>query len=141
MLKTVVINRKNHQGSFPKDFVYIGRTAKITGSPNPLSNPYEIGKDGTRKEVIQKFAYDFRVKWRLNPEFRKAVLDCAGKTLVCSCKPDDCHGDVISLFVDTLKETKSEEKAFDAIYHYVIGEFGDDDISNVNSSYFPFNSD
>ena len=43
-----VVNRR--KSSFD---VYIGR-------PSKWGNPFEIGKDGTREEVIEKFEVDFR---------------------------------------------------------------------------------
>jgi hypothetical protein len=50
--KTIVVNIKNYP---KKDYVYIGR-----GSP--LGNPYIIGKDGDRAEVIKKYERDFYKK-------------------------------------------------------------------------------
>lgn len=68
--------------------VYIGR-------PGPFQNPFEIGKDGTRAEVLIKYRAYFFDRVRRDSEFRKAVLALRGKRLVCWCKPLACHGDVI----------------------------------------------
>lgn len=58
-------------------------------------NPYVIGRDGTREEVIAKFRASFwmdivdgQVSLR-----RLAALD--GKRLGCHCAPEPCHGDVL----------------------------------------------
>lgn len=66
--------------------VYIGR-------PGPWGNPFEIGKDGTREEVVQKYA-----EWLLaQPELvEKAKQELKGKVLGCWCSPKLCHGNILS---------------------------------------------
>lgn len=70
--------------------VYIGR-------PSPYGNPFEIGRDGTRSEVIEKFR-----DWLLaNPYMlRMARRDLLGKTLGCWCAPAECHGDVLATYAN-----------------------------------------
>jgi len=80
--------------------VYIGRNGK---GRSILGNPYSIGIDGDREEVIRKYAYDFILKWKTEPEFRDAVMVCEGKRLGCFCKPELCHGDVIITFLNILR--------------------------------------
>jgi hypothetical protein len=66
--------------------VYIGR-----GSA--WGNPYVIGKDGDRAEVIEKYR-----KWALEHRRNGPAhwLDrLVGKDLVCFCAPLACHGDVL----------------------------------------------
>lgn len=64
--------------------VYIGR-------PGKWGNPFEIGKDGTRTEVIEKFR-----KWiQTQPELLAALPELAGKRLGCWCSPQKCHGDIL----------------------------------------------
>ena len=55
-------------------------------------NPFEIGKDGTREEVVAKYE-----AWLLSkPDLMLAAkLELAGKDLVCWCAPLPCHGDVL----------------------------------------------
>lgn len=77
--------------------VYIGR-------PTDLGNPYEIGKHGTRDEVIEKYEVWLRKKLR-NKTFRAEFLKLKGKRLGCWCRPLACHGDVI---VKLLNELSSE---------------------------------
>ena len=69
-----------YKNTAPKDAVYIGR-----GSP--YGNPFVIGKDGTRKEVIDKFTS------LILPNLDVTALK--GKHLVCFCAPQVCHGDSI----------------------------------------------
>ncbi|MGQ0592725.1 MAG: DUF4326 domain-containing protein [Gammaproteobacteria bacterium] len=80
-----------------KHDVYIGR-----GSP--WGNPYGIGFDGDRGEVIRKFKYDFeRGFLKFNKE---DVLKLKGKTLGCHCKPAACHGDVIAEYLNSVDDGK-----------------------------------
>jgi len=74
-----------HHGDKPSDALYIGR-------PTKWGNPFVIGKDGTRDEVIAKYR-----EWLLaKPELVElAKRELAGKNLVCFCAPNACHGDVL----------------------------------------------
>lgn len=72
-----------HYMAEPYD-VYIGR-------PSKWGNPFRIGRDGTREEVIQKYADAVVHNAALMAELPKL----RGKTLGCYCKPLACHGDVL----------------------------------------------
>ena len=80
-----VLNRKDV--SNPPNSVYIGR-------PSKWANPFIIGKDGTREEVIKKYK-----NWLLETEWTTGlILDIGGlrgKDLVCWCSPLPCHGDIL----------------------------------------------
>ena len=60
--------------------------------PSRFSNPFKIGIDGTREEVIQKFK-----EYILSDNRRIAIVrkELKGKNLICCCKPLACHGDVL----------------------------------------------
>jgi len=75
----------------PVGAVYIGRPNKMC-KDGRFGNPFEIGKDGTREEVIAKYR-----KWlKTQPKLVETIKrECKGKVLVCFCKPRACHGDVI----------------------------------------------
>lgn len=57
----------------------------------PWGNPFIIGRDGTREEVIDKFE-----KWGIASGLReKAQIELKGKRLGCHCKKTQrCHGDI-----------------------------------------------
>lgn len=63
-------------------------------------NPFVIGKDGTRDQVIEKYR-----DWICAPEQRHMVRYArqvlAGKTLGCWCAPLPCHGDVLLELANT----------------------------------------
>jgi hypothetical protein len=70
--------------------IYIGR-GSIYG------NPYLIGRDGSREDVIRKYKTYFYDKLARNSQFKQAVDWLKGRevTLGCYCSPLPCHGDVI----------------------------------------------
>jgi len=78
-----------------KHDVYIGR-GSIWG------NPYAIGFDGDRDDVIRKYKYDFENGYlKFNKE---DTLKLKGKILGCHCKPAACHGDVIVEYLNSLDD-------------------------------------
>jgi hypothetical protein len=81
--------RKPFFSTNPPDAVYIGR-------PSKWGNPFIIGKDGDRAEVIAK--YEAWIK--AQPELLRALPEIRGKTLMCFCKPHACHGDVLAKLAD-----------------------------------------
>ncbi len=65
--------------------VYIGR-------PSKWGNPFEIGKHGTREQVVHKYREWIRDK----PALLAAIPELRNKVLGCWCKPAACHGDVLA---------------------------------------------
>ncbi len=86
--KRMVVNLK----TFDEYDVFIGR-------PSKWENPYRIGKDGTRKEVIEKYRFYLTA----NRELMEDIMSLDGKVLGCYCKPLPCHGDVIVRVIEEMK--------------------------------------
>ena len=85
----------NIKGKAKGTYHYIGR-----GSV--LGNPFVIGKDGTREEVIQLYKRHLweSIKSHDGGVFREINLLAltyhnTDLTLGCFCYPKECHGDVI----------------------------------------------
>jgi hypothetical protein len=77
----------------PDGAVYIGRAAPRHGlRASKWANPYVIGRDGARDEVIAKYERRLRDE---RPDLMAALPELRGKDLVCWCAPLACHGDVI----------------------------------------------
>lgn len=69
--------------------IYIGR-------PSKWGNPFKSGRDGTREEVIEKYA-----EYLSQNEYLLSCLhELKGKTLGCWCAPKACHGDVLAAWAD-----------------------------------------
>ena len=77
--------------------VYIGR-------PSPFGNPFVIGRDGDRDEVIRKYGEYFHDRIARDDMFALAVKGLKGKTLLCHCHPRPCHGDVIAEYLNGMEE-------------------------------------
>lgn len=72
------------------------------GRGSTWGNPYAVGFDGDREEVIRKFSYDFE---RGFLRFSKDdVLALRGKRLGCHCKPSPCHGDVLANYLNSIDD-------------------------------------
>jgi hypothetical protein len=72
---------------------------------SPFANPFKIGVDGTRDEVIKKYEDYIRSR----PDLLELIPSLEGKVLGCWCKPKRCHGDVL---VKLINELKIENKFF-----------------------------
>lgn len=65
--------------------IYIGRGSK-------WGNPFKIGRDGTRSDVIRKYE-----AWVVQqPALMAALPELLGKRLGCFCAPLNCHGHVLA---------------------------------------------
>jgi hypothetical protein len=96
--KTRVVNIKHNPEiiSHP-DFVYIGRYNRYYNLPgSKWANKYQIGKDGTREEILRKYEAS------LLPELRNCLYELEGKILGCWCTPLGCHGDILVRLVEEL---------------------------------------
>lgn len=71
--------------------VYIGRGSK-------WGNPFKIGIDGTREEVIEKYIQYF---WTTN--LFDDIEELVNKILGCYCSPKDCHGDFLAYLANNLE--------------------------------------
>ena len=71
--------------------VYIGRGSR-------WGNPFRIGIDGDRDEVIIKY-----LAWiKTQPLLLKDLYQLRGKTLGCWCFPKNCHGEVLKNLAEDL---------------------------------------
>lgn len=71
----------------PKDAVYVGR-------PSKWGNPFKVGRDGTRWEVIAKYR-EYMEETGEGEALCASLDELKGKDLVCWCSPLPCHADVL----------------------------------------------
>jgi hypothetical protein len=88
--------------------VYIGRAGvvfidsiRFPKTASPFANPFKVGKDGSRSQVLEKYKKYIKSKLRTNVELRKKLMKMKGKNLGCWCKPEPCHGDVLVKILNT----------------------------------------
>lgn len=76
-----VYNRR--RDVIPFGAVYVGR-------PSKWGNPYEIGKDGNRAAVINKYR-----AYLASSHLCNDLRELRGQNLVCWCAPQSCHADIL----------------------------------------------
>ena len=86
-----IVNRRNGRVVG----VYVGR-------PSVLGNPYGIGPDGSRHDVVDTYRAWLREQYRPDGAVRRALRTLAMRyitdgqlTLICWCAPQPCHAEVI----------------------------------------------
>ncbi len=96
-----VVNRHKFSGNG----VYIGR-------PSVLGNPFKLKSANGQYELhqsIECYRVWLREQWRMGGEAKKMLLRLVAQvnrgeelTLICSCAPKACHGDVVKDVIETL---------------------------------------
>ena len=84
----VVLNFYHIGKVIPDGAVYVGR-----GRGSTWGNPFEIGKDGDRAEVVAKHREWFYAQPELVARARRELR---GRDLVCFCAPALCHADTLA---------------------------------------------
>jgi hypothetical protein len=90
--------------------VYIGRQYSVLPQ-SPYHNPYHIGVDGTRDEVVDKFA----VYWYAPEQAKLRALarkELPFRILGCWCRVprERCHGEIIAGYVNWREVFESPTK-------------------------------
>ena len=83
-MKSVVVNMRQGQ----RYDVRIDRQTK-------WGNPFVMGRDGDREEVVRKYREYLLKTPEGNELVRQARRELRGKRLGCWCAPEACHGDVL----------------------------------------------
>ena len=92
---TQVLNIRSSGRNVPNS-VYMGR-------PGPWGNPFVIGRDGTRAEVIAKYRIWIDTEIAAGNVSDHQLLALRGKALLCWCHPEPCHCHVV---VDKIEEAQ-----------------------------------
>jgi hypothetical protein len=68
-----------------------GNASVYIGRPSKWGNPFPMGEEKDREQVIAKFE-----QYLMNsPELLAQIGELKGKDLVCFCAPKACHGDIL----------------------------------------------
>jgi hypothetical protein len=62
----------------------------LVGRPTKWGNPFVLGVDGSRDEVIEKYRL-----WLLKSTLMDDLHELQGRDLICWCAPLRCHGDIL----------------------------------------------
>lgn len=84
-----VLNKRG-MAKLPEGAVYVGR-------PSKWGNPFVIGRDGSRRVVMRKYAQwvSARMKDYKDDFGKEMVRELKGKDLICWCAPEACHADIL----------------------------------------------
>lgn len=104
-----VVNASHYRGAGE----YIGRPNPRFPAGSVLHNPFHIGKDGTRGDVVEKYRAYASQQYKANQAFKAEVDRLVAKyqdegalTLICWCDPLPCHGDVLKKAILKLADHK-----------------------------------
>jgi GNAT superfamily N-acetyltransferase len=93
---TTVVNLSGHRDDPDfADVVYVGRAMYRGGwrlGASPLANPYRVGRDGSRGEVVARYR-DYLLG---RPDLLALLPELRGRRIGCWCAPQACHADVIA---------------------------------------------
>ncbi len=79
-----ILNAKQVGKTSTANKVYVGR-------PSKWGNPFALGRDGDRSEVISKYR-----SWVVTQtNLMNALDELRGKDLICWCAPLACHAEVL----------------------------------------------
>jgi hypothetical protein len=77
----------------PRDAIYIGRGSK-------WGNPFRIGPDGNRDDVIAQHEY-----WLAHQnDLLRKIDDLKGRDLICYCSPLGCHGTLLMKLANATRD-------------------------------------
>lgn len=92
-----------------------GWTGEYIGRPSVLGNPFIIGKNGNRNEIVEKYRqylwYEIQQENRpicneLNRLKRLSINESIN--LICWCSPKKCHGDVVKNCIEWMIDQNIE---------------------------------
>lgn len=70
--------------------------AVYCGRPGTFGNPFKLGLDGDRQQVILKFEQRLdKIKANSPKAYEWLLAQLRGKDLVCWCAPKSCHCDIL----------------------------------------------
>lgn len=81
-----VVNRRTHQAK--EGDLYIGR-------PSRWGNPFRIGRDGDREQVVQSYRRLLYLNVLNGTITLEELASLRNRNLVCYCAPALCHGHVL----------------------------------------------
>lgn len=106
--RTIEIVNIKTKGDLYSDEIYVGRGFHRRHLPHsPLHNPFHIGIDGNREEVVSKYEQHLRREMRTGnvvicAELRRLaeIYQRTGSLkLTCWCAPRSCHANIIATII------------------------------------------
>ena len=90
--------------------LYVGRVPGPGGKVSEFANPFKVGKDGSRQEVVNMF-----LKRRAKDFNKEQVERLKGRTLLCHCeKWEACHADILVDLAELCNDEESDDEEMKA---------------------------
>lgn len=95
------------------------------GRPSPLGNPFVIGRDGTRTEVIERYRAWLDEQMATDPpspasrqlaRLLRAARQHRVMRLTCWCDPLPCHARVIANIITDLLDPDAQRREDEALF-------------------------
>ena len=111
------MNHPNHEYIGRRGIVFINKE-RFPKQDSIWANPFKIGHDVTRDDVLYKYEKLLRDKLYTNDvnkadaatTYKEDLLKLDGKILGCWCKPEPCHGDVLLKLIEELKQEQNQKQ-------------------------------
>ena len=112
------MNHPNHEYIGRRGIVFINKE-RFPKQDSIWANPFKIGRDVTRDDVLCKYEKLLRDKLYTNDVnkatdaaaiYKEDLLKLDGKILGCWCKPESCHGDVLLKLIEELKQEQNQKQ-------------------------------
>ena len=98
-----VLNKYHYRGAVPEGAINIMRGT-------PYGNPFVIGKDGDRGEVLTKYRRWLWDKVKQDQAYADQIKDLYGHDLCCCCAPAPCHGEILDAAAIWLNTQRPKER-------------------------------
>jgi hypothetical protein len=103
MDETRVIHYRDRGQYDPARIVYIGRAMGWQRlRKSKWANLYKIGENGDRERCIDLYRRWLDHWLADTPGLTDELAALQGKVLMCWCRPDPCHGDVLAEYAERL---------------------------------------
>jgi hypothetical protein len=87
-----------------------GDRGEYVGRPSPLGNPFAMRDESQRDGVVDAYARWLVARMQVNGPERAEIERLAALpdgTLVCWCQPARCHADVISDWIERVRDGRA----------------------------------
>ena len=108
-----IVNLKHEptmRGKF--EYTHIVNNTVLIDRRTKWGNPFKLGVDGSRDEVIDRYRADLWRRIRAGEISLEELAELNGCWLACWCEPLPCHGDVLAKAAEwasrVLEERESE---------------------------------
>ncbi len=94
---SAVINLR-HEPKLREQFEYaqVVNNTVLIDRRTKWGNPWRVGRDGSRDEVIARYRADLWHRIRAGEVALEELAGLDGCWLACWCEPQPCHGDVLA---------------------------------------------